>query len=150
VKPSITTLDDIERLFLYCFVGVTLAHLLRPLFGFDRESQKIIERIKVIVPSSVPDLGTVKRAARHFHLTLPAFFATYLPMMALTIGNSGCSLLRDIGVQIFPWPLFTVCFVNALTAWFALDWRKRAILEAALELHSRTQSATSDTSSTTA
>ncbi len=42
---------------------------------------------------------------RRFHFSWPVFLLGCLPMLMIVMGNVGCSLLRDAGYLIFPWPV---------------------------------------------
>ena len=42
---------------------------------------------------------------RKFHFSWPVFLLGCLPMLMIVMGNVGCSLLRDAGYLIVPWPV---------------------------------------------
>ena len=135
MKPPQTTLEDILWLIGLFFVAAIIIHVIRLIFGFERESLRIMERAKKVIPSAVIDHALVVQAARRFHLTFIAFWVSYLPMLVLAIGGSACTLLRDDGYLIFPWLIPSVLVIFSFTNWLSMDWRERAILESALELH---------------
>jgi hypothetical protein len=136
MKPPPTTLEDILLMLGLCVVAVTLAHLLRIAFGFQREVSGATERAKRLVPTLEIDSASAFRVVRSFHLTVPSFVAAYAPVIALVIGFSTCSLLRDAGYVILPWLIPLACVFSGLVGWLAADWRRRAIVDALLELHS--------------
>ena len=141
MKPPPTTLEDILLLLGLCVMAVTLVHLLRIAFGFQREVSAATERAKRLVPMLEIDSASASRAVRSFHLTVPSFLAAYAPVFALVIGCSTCSLLRDAGYIIFPWLIPSAFVFSGLIGWLATDWRRRAVVDALLELHSRSSHA---------
>lgn len=42
---------------------------------------------------------------RKFHFSWPTFLLSCLPMLVSVAGGVGCSLLRDAGYMIVPWPV---------------------------------------------
>ncbi|MBL9115687.1 MAG: hypothetical protein JNJ83_11825 [Verrucomicrobiaceae bacterium] len=136
MKPPETTLEDIQWLFIVCFVALTVVHLSRLALGFDTEAQKVAERAKKLLPLTVVELPVILRAARRVHLSGAAWIATFLPMIALVLGTTVCSFLRDRGHLIFPWLIPGAFALVGLVSWFSRDWRQRAILETALSMQS--------------
>jgi hypothetical protein len=68
-------------------------------------------------------LSTVRR----FHRSVAAFALTWLPFLVFVIGCTCCSLLRDAGYLIFPWPLLTVALLCGLVMWVVQRIRLRFI-----------------------
>ena len=120
-----------------CFAVVTLAHFLRMAFGFRGEISAAMERAKKLVPTLEMDFAAANLAVRSFHLTVPSFLAAYAPVIAFVIGLSSCSLLRDTGYLVFPWLITLAMAFAGLIGWLAVDWRRRVLVDALLELHSR-------------
>ena len=64
---------------------------------------------------------------RKYHWSLAAFVLSWLPFLVLATGNTCCSLLRDGGYPVFPWPLLAVSLLFGLAFWVAQNLRLRAI-----------------------
>jgi hypothetical protein len=56
------------------------------------------------------------RAIQKFHISILAFILSWLPFLVGTIGMICCSLLRDAGYQILPWPMLAVAVVAVIAA----------------------------------
>lgn len=75
-------------------------------------------------PNPSEDLVSI---VRKFQRSVAAFTLTWLPFLVLVTGNTCCSLLRDAGYLIFPWPLLTVSLLFGLALWVAQRMRLRLI-----------------------
>ncbi len=56
------------------------------------------------------------RTIQKFHMSIVAFILSWLPFLVSAIGMICCSLLRDAGYQILPWPILAVAVVAVIAA----------------------------------
>jgi hypothetical protein len=74
-------------------------------------------------PGRTIEAAEAEGAVREFYRSPVAFLIFWLPWLAVGCGNIVISLLRDVGVMIFPWPMA----INGglLVVWFNLSsWLK--------------------------
>ena len=58
---------------------------------------------------------------------LPSLLLTWAPLLAAVLGYIGCSLWRDAGHLIFPWPLFSVAILSGLTG-YVCQWLRQSMV----------------------
>ena len=115
-----------EFMLLVCLtVGCAVMDYVLRLAGWMRESQAAsfwewsTRHRPERKPKGVEALGAV----REFYRSPVAFLIVWLPWLAYCCGNIVISLLRDVGVMIFPWPIA----INGglLGVWWSLSsWLK--------------------------
>jgi hypothetical protein len=126
--PPSTSLTDVVALVVFSLFMAGVLHL------FRGQKLRLSEEVAVVCKRrSIPDCGQaglpedMLPAVREFHWSMAAFMLTWLPLVVLVTGFTCCSLLRDAGYLIFPWPLLTISVVSGLTLWVAQRIRLRAI-----------------------
>ena len=116
--PPRTSLTDVILLFGFSLLIAAILHLIRG------QKLRLSEEVAVICkkysasgskPPGVSD--DLVSNVRRFHRSVAAFTLSWLPFLVLVIGNTCCSLLRDAGYLIFPWPLFSVSLLFGLALW---------------------------------
>ena len=70
---------------------------------------------------------------RKFYWSVPSLILAWLPFLIMSLGNVGCSLLRDAGYQIFPWPLLSVSLLFGIAMGACNFLRERMIKKLAPE-----------------
>jgi len=132
--PPKTSLTDVIALFVFSLFIAGVLHLIR--------GQKLRLSEEIAIASkrySIPDSkqsGLSEDPAskvRKFHSSVVAFILTWLPFLVFVTGYTCCSLLRDAGYLIFPWPLLTVSLVFGLALWVAQCIRIRSIRRVLLQ-----------------
>jgi hypothetical protein len=118
--PPRTSLTDVIALLA---ISLLLAGVLHLIHG---QKLRLSEEVAVVCKkhsdsgldhhSLSDDLVSI---VRRFHRSLLAFILTWLPFLVLVLGNMCCSLLRDAGYLIFPWPLLSVSLLFGLALWVA-------------------------------
>ena len=126
--PPRTSLTDVITLFVFSLFIAGVLHLIRG------QKLRLSEEVSIVCKRySIPDSqqSGLSRdpapAVRKFHSSAVAFILAWLPFLVLVAGYTCCSLLRDAGYLIFPWPLFTVSLVFGLALWVAQCIRLRSI-----------------------
>jgi hypothetical protein len=76
---------------------------------------------------------------RKYHWSLAAFVLSWLPFLVLVTGTTCCSLLRDGGYPVFPWPLLAVSLLFGLAFWAAQNMRLRSIKRLILPTRTETE-----------
>lgn len=66
-------------------------------------------------------------AYRKMFWSAPSLLLTWVPLLVGAVGNIGCSLLRDAGYLIFPWPLFSVAVLFGVAMFVCQRLRQRMI-----------------------
>ena len=66
-------------------------------------------------------------AYRKLFWSVPSLFFTWAPLLASVLGFIGCSLWRDAGHLIFPWPLVSVAVLFGVTGFICQVLRQRMI-----------------------
>jgi hypothetical protein len=106
--PPTTTLTDVIVLFVFSLFVAGILHVIR---GRDsilsREATSVSRRNSgAIKNTGISDKEMA--SVRKFHKSLAAFTLSWVPFLVLVAGNTCCSLLRDAGYLIVPWPLMIV------------------------------------------
>jgi hypothetical protein len=126
--PPRTSFTDVIVLFAFSLLIAAVLHLIR---GWRlRPSEEVaIACKKCSVPgSNEPRLSDdLVSKVRRFHRSVVAFTLIWLPFLVLVIGNTCCSLLRDAGYLIFPWPLLSVSLLFGFALWAGQRIRLRLI-----------------------
>lgn len=74
-------------------------------------------------PGRTIEAAEAEGAVREFYRSPVVFLIFWLPWLAVGCGNIVISLLRDVGVMIFPWPI--VINGGLLGVWWSLSsWLK--------------------------
>ena len=76
---------------------------------------------------------------RKYHWSLAAFVLSWLPFLVLVTGNTCCSLLRDGGYPVFPWPVLAASLLFGLAFWAAQNMRLRSIKRLILPTRTETE-----------
>src|SRR5258706_367587 len=118
--PPRTSLTDVIALFVFSLFIAGVLHLIRG------QKLRLSEEVAIVCKRySIPDpkqSGLSEEPAstvREFHGSVVAFIITWSPFLVLVTGYTCCSLLRDAGHLIFPWPILTVSLVFGLSLWVA-------------------------------
>ena len=126
--PPRTSLTDVIALFGFSLLVAAVLHLIRGQKLRLSEEVALACKRYAISCSKQPGLSEdLVSTVRRFHTSVVAFVLTWLPFVVLVIGNTCCSLLRDAGYLVFPWPLLTVSLVSGLAMWVAQRFRLRFI-----------------------
>ena len=126
--PPGTSLTDVIALFGLSLLMAVLLHLIRgQKLRLAAEVALICKRcaISEASPSEISD--DLVSNVRRFHLSVGAFALSWLPFLVLVIGYTLCSLLRDAGYLIFPWPLLGVSLLFGFAFWAGQRIRMRVI-----------------------
>jgi hypothetical protein len=127
--PPLTSWSDVALLGMSCLALAAFLHGVR-----GRKEGLSQEVVRACRGHAIPDallasLGEDPVAAlRRYHRSGAAFLLTCLPFVIMVAGFTGCSLLRDAGYEIFPWPLLAVCLASGLSFGVAIHFRQRSIL----------------------
>lgn len=127
LSPPTTTLSD-----AICVVAVSFPAALIPHSVFwVALYRKIQGGDSALEPeSSGPSVGA---RIRRFYWSVPSLLLAWLPFLVMALGNVGCSLLRDAGYQIFPWPMVSVTVLFAVAFGGSYFLRHRMIEKLATE-----------------
>jgi hypothetical protein len=116
--PPRTSFTDVIVLLGFSLLIAAVFHLVRG------QKLRLSEEVAVVCKSR-SDSGWSQSGhtddlvsnVRRFHRSVVAFTVSWLPFLVLVIGNTCCSLLRDAGYLIFPWPLICVNLLFGLALW---------------------------------
>jgi len=126
--PPKTSVTDVLAVFAFSVLAAGALHLIRG--QKVRLGEDIVLALKRYgVARSGHDDHTVDHMlkVRRYPWSLAAFVLSWLPFLVLVTGNTCCSLLRDGGYPIFPWPLLAVSLLFGLAFWIAQSMRLRSI-----------------------
>jgi len=127
-SPPKTSLTDVMLLFACSLVIGGALHLIRGNKVWLSQEIAGVRKRCSIVDSSRCDVPTEEMAAvRNYHRSWMAFLLSWVPFLILVAGGTCCSLLRDAGYLIFPWPLLTVALLSALAFALTQTIRVRSI-----------------------
>ncbi len=126
--PPLTSWSDVVLLGVSSLAIAAVLHGLRGRKAGLSEEAASVCRCHAIPDALLAGLAEDPvTALRRYHRSGAAFLLTCLPMLILVAGFTGCSLLRDAGYQIFPWPLLAVCLASGLSFGVANHFRQRSI-----------------------
>ena len=127
-SPPKTSLTDVVAIFAFSLFMTAILHLTRG------QKVRLAQEIAMVRNRySLPDSGHPKSAedemltVRKYHNSLTALILSWLPFLILVAGDTCCSLLRDAGYLIFPWPLLAVSLLFGLGLWATQTIRLRSI-----------------------
>ena len=106
-------------------VGIALVFYVAGRAGWWRrvEAERFSARWVMSRPGKKIEAAEAEGAVREFYRSPVAFLIVWLPWLAYCCGNIVISLLRDVGVMIFPWPMAINC--GLLGVWWNLSsWLK--------------------------
>lgn len=125
LAPATSAVDVL----LVLTLSVPLALILHLLQGLS--SSRTISAASPIIPdpsveTAAPSPAKVARSifTRRYWST-SSIFLTWFPCLVMAVGNISCSLLRDAGYQIFPWPITSVSVLFGLTLVICQGIRRR-------------------------
>ena len=126
LTPPSTDLSDAVGLVAFSIPAALASHAIKAVV-INRKARK------AGLVSGHSSTGGLKPAdgRRGSHWTGLSLFLTWLPFLVMTLGYVGCSLLRDAGFQIYPWPLLSVPVLFGLTVGLCEFVRRRTIRERA-------------------
>ena len=122
--PPRTTLSDCMGV-IAISVGMALVFYVAGRAGWWRrvEAERFSARWVRSRPGKKIEAAEAEGAVREFYRSPVAFLIVWLPWLAYCCGNIVISLLRDVGVMIFPWPMAINC--GLLGVWWNLSsWLK--------------------------
>jgi hypothetical protein len=126
--PPRTSLTDVILLFGSSLVAAAVWHLIRgQRLRLSEEAKTVAKRCSASASNQSGLSDGLFSTVRKFHRSMVAFILSWLPFLVLVIGNTCCSLLRDAGYLIFPWPLLTVGLLFGFALWVAQRTRLRLI-----------------------
>jgi hypothetical protein len=105
-SPQTTLSDCLGMLGISLVAGAAL-HLLRARLG------KVSGEADVLAHSTGQAKTEVLAAIKSFHWTPAAFLLSWLPLLGMSMGNIACSLWRDAGHSLYPWPMVGVSVLVA-------------------------------------
>ena len=118
--PPRTSLTDVLLLFGFSLLFAAILHLIRG------QRLRLCDEVSVVCKrAAIPDAcqpgpsDSLISDARRFHRSAVAFALAWFPFLVLVIGYTCCSLIRDAGYLIFPWPLLTVSLLFGFALWAA-------------------------------
>jgi hypothetical protein len=117
--PPTTALTDVIALFVYALFAAAILHFIRGRDPILRgEASGVLKwKSRGGTHASISDKSMA--SVRRFHKSMVAFALSWMPFLVLVAGNTSCSLLRDAGYQIIPWPLMIVS--GAFSSAFAVS-----------------------------
>lgn len=126
--PPGTSFTEVIALFGLSLFLAAVLHLIRGQKMRLAEEVALVWKRRTISDASQSGLSDdlVSNACR-FHRSVGAFTLSWLPFLVLVIGNTLCSLLRDAGYLIFPWPLLGASLLFGFAFWAGQRIRLRAI-----------------------
>lgn len=124
--PPVTQWSDALYLILLSIPLALVAHLL-----LISPSLRKGLKAEAETGSGVPGSQGLVVAEKRFRWTGLSLLLSWLPILAMVLGNIGCSLLRDAGFKIFPWPLIGVAVLFGVTGALCHTVRWRIIRKTA-------------------
>ncbi len=128
IPPSRTSLADVVMLFAASLLFAGVWHLLRG------QKVRLSEELAILAKRySIPDFGDSDLSGdqmltiQKYHRGLRAFIVSWLPFLVAGVGDTFCSLLRDAGYLIFPWPVLGVSLCFGLAFWMTDRIRLRSV-----------------------
>ena len=123
-KVSVT---DVLLVFAFSLLAAGALHLIRAQkVRLGEDLALVLKRYPVARSHNDHSVEHMLRV-RKYHWSLAAFVLSWLPFLVLVTGNTCCSLLRDGGYPVFPWPLLAVGLFFGLALWAAQNMRLRSI-----------------------
>jgi len=126
--PPRTSFTDVIVLLGFSLMIATVLHLIRG------QKSRLSEEVAVVCkrrlnPGLIQSglIDDLVSNVRGFHRSVLAFTLTWLPFLVLMLGYTCCSLLRDAGYLIFPWPMLGVSLLFGLALWVVQRIRLRLI-----------------------
>ena len=114
-RPPPTALSDVLLLFALSLVGAGVLHLLRGWTNVpSREAGVLSRHASASGPGTQDRSGELLTRVRGFQRGWLSFLLTWLPLVVMVAGYTGCSLLRDAGYLIFPWPILGVAVAGSV------------------------------------
>ncbi|MDB6070043.1 MAG: hypothetical protein JWL81_1214 [Verrucomicrobiales bacterium] len=110
ILHTTTTLSDSLYLVGFSLPAALIPHAIRGAFLHKNHQKRDSSRLPHNILTDPASLQI-----RRFHWSLASVVLSWLPFLMMSLGYVGCSLLRDAGHQIFPWPLLAVSILFALT-----------------------------------
>jgi len=126
--PPRTSVAEVMVLFGFSLLIAAVLHLIRgQKLSLSGEVAVVCKRSSMSGTNQTIPPDDLVSTVRKFHRSVMAFALTWLPFLVLVLGNTCCSLLRDAGYLIFPWPLLSVSLLFGLALWVVQRVRLRLI-----------------------
>jgi len=135
-KMSVT---DVLLVFAFSLLVAGALHLIRAQKVRLAEDLALVHKRYRVARSHDDHSVEHMRKVWKYHWSLAAFVLSWLPFLVLVTGTTCCSLLRDGGYPVFPWPLLAVGLLFGLALWVAQNMRLRSIKRLILPTRTETE-----------